>query len=169
MTAQREPFEDDRPNPRGAFISWRWLAVASMVIAALLAAILIAMNALRSDVDRGTDALIEAFSNRRLIEPRLSGGFKCGAYKASVADMSGVKTDAFEKARELITDAAARGDSSAELAYARVLLSKSEKLAEALVYLRRVVAREPENSDAHNDLGVCFIQQGKIEDALDEF
>ena len=96
-----------------------------------------------------------------MIEPRLSGGFKCGEFKPPVDDMVGVKTEALEQARELITDAVARGDSSADLAYARLLLSKSEKLPEALKYLRGAVARAPESAEAHNDLGVCFVQQGK--------
>jgi CHAT domain-containing protein len=162
-------FEKDQPNRRAAFISWRWLAIASFLIIALTVGILIANKVRGSDVDRGTRALIDAFSKRRLIEPRLSGGFKCGEFKPSREDISGVTTEEFERARNLITDAAAKGDSSAELPYARLLLSKSEKLPEALKYLRRAVARAPKSAEAHNDLGVCFIQQGKIEDAIDEF
>ncbi|HSE37519.1 MAG TPA: tetratricopeptide repeat protein, partial [Blastocatellia bacterium] len=169
MTAKRKPPENEQLAQCAAFISRRWLAFVSLLIIVLVAGVLIAINAKGSDIGRGTDALIEAFSNRRLIEPRLSGGFKGSEFRASLDDMSGVKTEAFDRARELITDAAARGDSSADLAYARLLLSRSEKLPEALKYVRRAVAQVPKSPEAHNDLGVCFIQQGSIEDAIDEF
>ena len=169
MTAKRESSEQNGPNHHAAFISWRGTAIASVLIVSLVAGVLIAINAGGSDVERGMRALTDAFSNRRMIEPRLSGGFKGAEFKPTPEDISGVKTQALERARELITDAAARGDSSADLAYARLLLSKSEKLPEALKYLRSAVARAPESAEAHNDLGVCFIQQGKLEDAIDEF
>lgn len=157
----------EQHRPHTAFISWRSMGIASLSIITVAGLILIARMLRGSDVDRGTDALIDAFSRVRLIEPRLSGGFKAGEFRPS--DESGVKTEAFEHARELITDAAARGEPSADLAYARLILSKSEKLPEALKYLRRAVSRAPESAEAHNDLGVCFILQGKLEDAIGEF
>jgi CHAT domain-containing protein len=162
-------FENEQPNRRAAFISWRWLAIASFLIIALIVGILIANKARGSDVDRGTRALIEAFSKQRLIEPRLSGGFKAGTFTPSREDSSGVQTAKFERARDLITDAAAKGGPDEQLAYARLLLSENKKLPEAAKYLRHVLASAPDNPEAHNDLGVCLIQQGKLEDALDEF
>lgn len=169
MAAMGRRLGNEPLNRRAAFISWRWLAFGAILLLALLVGILIAYKTRGSDVERGTYALVEAFTRRRLIEPRLSGGFRFGEFRPSHEDMSGVKTEEYELARDLITDAAAKGDSSAELPYARVLLSKNEKLPEALKYLRRAVVRAPEGAEAHNDLGVCFIQQGKLEDAIDEF
>jgi CHAT domain-containing protein len=152
-----------------AFISWRWLGFGSLVLMTLTGGILIANHLRGSKIDRGMDALTDAFSRRRMIEPRLSGGFKGGEFKASTEDMSGVKTDQLEKAQDLIADVAAERDPDADLPYARLLLSKNDKLPEAQRYLRRVVARTPESAEGHNDLGVCLIQQEKIEDAIDEF
>src|SRR4030095_2129631 len=63
----------------------------------------------------------------------------------------------------------ARDESSARVPYARLLISKSEKLPEAQKYLRRALASAPENPEAHNDLGVCLIEQGKLEDAIAAF
>jgi CHAT domain-containing protein len=169
MAAMGKTLENEDPTRRGAFISWRWLAIASFLIIALPVGILIANKLRGSDVDRGTRALIDAFSKQRLIEPRLSGGFKGGDFRPSQDDLTGIKTEEFDRARDLITDAVARGDSSAQLPYARLLLCKSEKVPEALKYLRRVMTSSPESAEAHNDLGVCLIQQGRIEDAIDEF
>ena len=164
-----ETLNPEQRHRRTAFISWRWIGIASLLITTLAGLILIAKQLRGSDVDRGSKALIEAFSNRRMIEPRLSGGFQGSEFSPTLEDMSGVKTEEFERARELITGAAAGGDSSADLPYARLLLTKSEKLPEALKYLRRAVARAPESAEAHNDLGVCLIQQGKLENAVEEF
>ena len=168
MSATERPFENQQ-RPLGALISRRRLAIAILLIIAVAVGIVIAKKLRGPDVERGQRALIDAFSNRRMIEPRLSGGFKGGEFKPSLEDLSGVKTKALERASDLITDAAARRDPGADVAYARLLLSKSDKLPEALKYLRSAVARAPESAEVHNDLGVCFLQQNKIEDAIDEF
>ncbi len=165
----RERFPQEQPYHRAVFVSRRWLLMVTLVIIIAVIGILFAYGSRGSDVDRGTGALIAAFSKRRLIEPRLSGGFKAGEFRTSSEEISGIEARDFERARDLITDATARGDLSAELPYARLLLSKDEKLPEALRYLRRAVARAPESAEAHNDLGVCLTQQGKLEDAIDEF
>jgi CHAT domain-containing protein len=169
MVAMERLPEQTPLNRHTAFISWRWLGFGSLLLMIFAGGILIANHFRGSKIDRGTRALIEAFSKQRMIEPRLSGGFMGAEFKHPTEDISGVKNDEFEKARELIIDAAAMGDPAADLPYARLLLSKNEKLPEALRYLRRVVGRAPESAEAHNDLGVCLIQQEKIEDAIDEF
>jgi len=164
-----ETFEQEQPNRRTAFISWRWLAIASLPIITLAVGILIANKLRGSDVDRGTRALIDAFSKQRLIEPRLSGGFKAGQFRPSGDGASDIKTGELERARGLIMDGVAKGESGADLAYARLLLSEGEKLPEALKYLRRDLASAPKSAPVHNDMGVCLFLQGKLEDAIDEF
>ena len=169
MAAMGKTLENDQPTHRGAFISWRWLAIAAFLIIAVPIGMLIAKKLRGSDVDRGTEALIDAFSKQRLIEPRLSGGFKGGEFRPSRDGTSDIKTGELERARGLIIDAVAKGDPRADHTYARLLLSQGEKLREALKYLRRAVASVPESAEAHNDLGVCLILQGKLEDAIGEF
>jgi CHAT domain-containing protein/Flp pilus assembly protein TadD len=122
-----------------------------------------------SDVERGTRALIEVFSKQRLIEPRLSGGFKCGRLNASSDASLDVSSDTFARAQELISDAVAKNEPGAELAYGRLLVSRGEKLREAEKYLHRAVEISSGSSEAHNDLGVCLLQTGKIEQAVEEF
>jgi CHAT domain-containing protein len=161
--------ESQPVSRRAAFISWRRLAVGAGIVVMLIAGVLVALKYRRSDAERGTSALINAFSERRLIEPRLSGGFKSGEFNPSRDDSTGINMSELEKARMLIRDAVASGDSSAQLAYGRLLLSEGEKPPEALRYLRRAVAATPESAEAHNDLGVGLMQQEKVEDAIDEF
>jgi CHAT domain-containing protein/tetratricopeptide (TPR) repeat protein len=143
------------------------------VCAALLVVVIaVAAYLLRprgSNAERGTVALIDAFSKRRFIEPRLSGGFKGGEFRPPRDEASDVKITELDRARELITDAVAMGEASSQLAYARLLLSEDRKLPDAQKYLRKVLAASPESAEAHNDLGVCLIQTGKLEDAIDEF
>src|SRR5262245_46964000 len=130
MVAMERSPEQKPLNRHTAFISWRWLGFGSVLAMTLIGGILV-VNYLRwSKIDSGTSALIEACSRRRMIEPRLSGGFKGGEFRSSTEDMSGIEIDELEEARSLITDAAATGDPAAELPYARLLLSKSEKLPE---------------------------------------
>ena len=169
MSATEKTFENSQHNRPAVFVSWRSLSIAIVFIVLLVGAVFIAFAERGSNVERGTRALVAAFSKQRLIEPRLSGGIKCGRFSASGGGSSDVDTAKIELAQKLIVDAVAKNDPGAELAYGRLLASKSEKLTDAQRYLTRAIALSPENAEAHNDLGVCFIQQGMIEDAIDEF
>lgn len=170
MAAMRETFEHKPFKRRAVLIRWRWLGIASVVIIVLVAGVLIAIRPGGPLVERGAIALVDAFRNGRVIEPRLSGGFSGGEYRPSGADGSKIGTAKLEQAGELLRDAIVKGDLSAQLPYARwLLVSGSAKLPEALKYLRLAVASAPENAEAHNDLGVGLIEQGKLEDALEEF
>ena len=122
-----------------------------------------------SAVERGTALLIEAFAEERLIEPRLSGGFKCGELKRDAGDTSHINQATLKKAGDLILNAVDRSNPSSQLAYARLLLSKGEKAPDALKTLKLVLEAAPDNAQAHNDLGVCLIQHDKLEDAIDQF
>jgi len=168
MYAMRETLEKD-DRRRGAFISWGRLAILSILVIVGLAGVLIANRFHGSNIERGTRALIEAFSKQRLIEPRLSGGLKCGSFSASSDSSPDVYSDEFARAQELISDAFAKNEPGAELAYGRLLVSRGEKLREAEKYLHRAVEISSGSSEAHNDLGVCLFQTGKIEDAIVEF
>jgi len=169
MVAIEETVEPEPLKRRAVFVPWRLFVTASLVIIVLLVGFLILSRSRSSDLERGNQALVEAFANRRLIEPRLSGGFKGGEFNPSRDDLTVLDKQNLERARDLIRDAVANGDPKAQLAYGRLLLSEGEKLPVASRYLRRAVETAPADADAHNDLGVCLIQQGKLEDAIDEF
>ena len=124
MASIEKTFETESLNRRAAFISWRWLAIGLGLIVVLLVGVMIGFKSRRSDLERGTLALVEAFSKRRLIEPRLSGGFKSGEFNPSPDDKSGLKTEELERARGFILEAVAKGDPKAQLAYGRLLLSE---------------------------------------------
>src|SRR5262249_12309572 len=145
--------------------------VLLLVIAALLAVGGFAASyfARRSPLDRGTRALIAAFRDRRLIEPRLSGGFAAGLFNGSVANRSNIREDNLDEAKSLITDAVASGIPEADHAYARLLLSEAGDSDLALRHLRLAIGKLPASAELHNDLGVCLIQGGQREDAIDEF
>src|SRR2546422_378820 len=170
MVAIEDTFEPEPLNHRTAVALRRWVIITLLVIGVLLIGGVAFYKLRGSPVDRGSLALVDAFSSRRLIEPRLSGGFKGGEFKPSLTDRSNIKWERLATAGELIRDSLAKGDLSAQLPYARLLLlSEEQKLPEALKYLRRAVAAAPESAEAHNDLGVCLVQQGLLEDAIDEF
>ena len=154
---------------RGVVIGRSALKVGAAILLVVIALAAYLLRPRGSNVERGTVALIDAFSKRRFIEPRLSGGFNCGEFRPARDEASDIKTTKRDRARELITDAVATGEAPAQLAYARLLLSEDRKLPDALKYLRRVLAASPESAEAHNDLGVCLIQTGKLEAAIDEF
>src|SRR5262252_8057777 len=114
MYATRETLEK-KDRRRGAFITWGRVALLSVLVIVSLAGILIANRLHGSDVERGTRALSEAFSKQRLIEPRLSGGLKCGRFDATTNASTTIDSDKFARAQELISDAFARNDPGAEL------------------------------------------------------
>jgi CHAT domain-containing protein/Flp pilus assembly protein TadD len=164
MAAMKKTFEA-RENGRPKFVSRRMLVLISLLIVGLAAAAFLINRPRGSRVERGTRALIEAFSKRRLIEPRLSGGFKRGEYKPDDPEPA----PAMDKAREPILDAVASGEPGADLAYARLLLSEGEKDPDAIKHLRLALAVSPDSAEVNNDLGVALFLDGKLEDALHAF
>lgn len=169
MAATKKTYFPAFSEDQGIFISWRLLTI---VLGAAVAIGLIGLLAYRlrvSDSERGARLLVEAFSKRRLIEPRLSGGFRGGEFNLAQNRGAVINIDDVDRATELIENAFDESDPHSRLAYGRLLLSKGGKGADALKHLRLTVAELPDSSEAHNDLGVCLIEQGKLEDALDEF
>lgn len=145
-----------------------WFLPALTILAALLTLFFV-LKPRDTDADRATRNLVAALRNRRFIEPRLSGGFSAGIFNANRDDSSGVDTNQLETAKASILDAVAVGYPQSHLAYARLLLSQNEKLPTVSKHLRLVINSGTAVSEAHNDLGACLLQQGRIEDALDEF
>src|SRR5712692_5424052 len=116
MVAIEETAEPEPLKRRTVFVPWRVFVIASLVFVVLLAGVLILNRPSHSDFDTGTQALVEAFANRRLIEPRLSGGFKRGEFNPSGDDITGLDKQKLERARDLIRDAVANGEPNAQLA-----------------------------------------------------
>ena len=80
-----------------------------------------------------------------------------------------INTVEVAQATELIENAFDDSDPNSRLAYGRLLLSKGGKGADAIKHLRLAVAELPGKAEPHNDLGVCFMEQGDLEGALDQF
>src|SRR5262245_18134621 len=167
MAATRKALGDLARNKAVFFISWRRIVVISLLFIVAVLAILLAYRSRGSDTERGNRALIEAFREERLIEPRLSGGFRWSEFNPLPENKSNLRASDLARAQDLITDGLAKGEPNSALAYARLLLSENNKLPEASKHLRRVLTGAPNNADAQNDLAVCLIQEGRLEDALD--
>ncbi|HWO02880.1 MAG TPA: tetratricopeptide repeat protein, partial [Blastocatellia bacterium] len=169
MAAIRRAIANQPLNGRGLVRRPLMLALGAITVVLLLGGIASCSLTRRgSDTERGTSALVEAFSRRRLIEARLSGGFKAGHLNPDASDRGGIDDDRLDTGRELVTKAAATGDPQAQLAYGRVLLLEG-KQAPALRRIRSAVKSLPNSAEAHNDLGVSLFVEGKLEEALDEF
>src|SRR6185436_11597127 len=117
MAALKEAFEPHEQNEAPRTVSRVMLIGVSILLLAVVIAAFLIYRSRGSLVERGTRGLIEAFSTRRLIEPRLSGGFKCGAYNRDRLE----PVPALDRERELILDAVTRHEPGADLAYARLL------------------------------------------------
>lgn len=165
MAVVKEAFEAHEQDDGPRSVSRLKLISVSIVLLAVVVALFLIYRSRGSRVERGTRGLIEAFSTRRLIEPRLSGGFKCGVYNPDHSE----PVPALDRERELILDAVTRDEPGADLGYARLLSSEGEKNPDALKHLRLALALSPESPEVNNDLGVALFLNGKIEDALDTF
>src|SRR5262245_26599918 len=122
MAAVGKTFEP--ATGRSAFVSRWWIATLLILLLCSLVLITVLIITAGSGVERGTRALVKAFSKRRMIEPWLSGGFKAGTFKPSAEGDSEIFVREYERGRELITDAMAKDESSARMSYARLLLSR---------------------------------------------
>ncbi|HKP85040.1 MAG TPA: CHAT domain-containing protein [Blastocatellia bacterium] len=154
-------------NRRGVFIKWRWVKLFAIGFAALVLGLIIFLLLRETASEKGTRLLVDAFSKRRLIEARLSGGFNGGEFNTS-EDLTGIGGSEILRAEPLIEQAVDETDPKSLLAYGRFLMLTG-KGAAALKPLRKAVTAMPKRAEPHNDLGALLFHQGKVEDALDEF
>ena len=80
MTTTKENYLPAFSQHRGVFITWRLVGLVSVAIVAIGLTGLLIHRLRGSDSERGTRLLVESFSKQRMIEPRLSGGFKGGVF-----------------------------------------------------------------------------------------
>ncbi|HVG21556.1 MAG TPA: CHAT domain-containing protein [Blastocatellia bacterium] len=157
-------------KPGTVFVSFRGLRLVLLLAAVLSTITYLAVKIIcGSTLERGNAALVEAFSARRLIEPRLSGAFKAAPYKPGPDDETDIKKDKLDLANGLIQDVVVTENPYAHLAYGRLLLCKASKGPDALKHLRRAAKDLAGEADPHNDLGACLFERGKTEDAIEEF
>src|SRR5437867_1370184 len=120
---------------RLVFPVWRG-ALIILLIAVVPVSIVLVRRARRTDVEKGMTALLDTFESRRLIEPRLSGGFAGGKFDPSASSSAGVRQASISEANDLITDALLNQEAGSRLAYAKLLLSQGIKTADAVKQLR---------------------------------
>lgn len=121
----------------------------------------------QSPTTKAMRILVSQFAAQRPVEGRLTGGFKGGRF---VPPTEGDRpSDEMIAASHLIDEAAQRGEQGARLANARLLLLANEKGSAILKAFRQAVEAEPASAAAANDLGVCLLARGELEDALATF
>lgn len=169
MAATKKSYPRPYRKPGAVFISFQGLKLAFLAVILLLLACLTAGIIRGTPLERGNAALVEAYSERRLIEPRLSGAFKAAPFIPAADEESAIKKNSLYIANDLIQDAVTTNDPYAHLAYGRLLLCKGNKGSDPLKHLRRAVRDLAGKAEPHNDLGVCLIQRGKLQDAVEEF
>lgn len=165
------PLSDVSRTARSPFFGLRALRIGLLI---MIAAPISACSSVR-DSEAGASAtinqaLIKAFSQRRMIEPRLSGGFRAGRYDPE-RTASAEETEKLRLAREMLLRGMER-EHPPELdhAFARFQLSTGKgEDGETVAALRRALEQRPESSAAHNDMGVWQMEMGRPDDALDYF
>ncbi len=156
------------PHSAGLFVSRRTI-ILLLVIALIFMALAVWWLLHPPRSKRGMEALVSAFSSRRLIESRLAGGFPAAKFDPSPNNTEGIDWEAFNHARRLIEDSTVYEDSfDAALIQARLLIIDGHH-ADAEKWLKKVFPQNERNAQLHNDLGVCLLEAGKPEDALEEF
>jgi tetratricopeptide (TPR) repeat protein len=149
-------------------VDWnRRLAVASLSMLFIGALMFWGWFILQRQADRGLRELIQAFEKCRLIEPRLSGGFAASVFSRDPSDQR-INRASLDIAREYIIDQAVVGSPRATALLGKLYLLEG-RTAQAQKSLRRAATSEPTNIEALNDLGCCFFEMGKLEDALEEY
>src|SRR5215216_2876605 len=158
MAAIKKSYPLNSPKQKGIFVSYRRLKFGLLEVILLILAVFVISIIRGTPIERGNAALIKAYTNRRMIEPRLAGGFKAANVNPSKDDETGINKAYLDEATGLIQDAVGAGDPKANLAYGRLLLSKGISGSEALKHLRLAVEKLPGSAEPYNDLGVCLME-----------
>ena len=169
MTATQKWIEVQPRKRSGIFLTWKWLVIMALIITALGLGIILWFVTGDTAAESGTKALVEAYSKRRLIEPRLSGGFRASVYDPAPGDNTNIDQAKLEDAKHYFYKAVNdSNDSKAWHAHARMLIA-SHQTNKATALLRPLAANPSASAEIRNDFGICLFEQGRIEDAIDEF
>src|SRR5690242_20309999 len=99
------------PRRHSARSVWRWGVFLSLGVLIAVAGVMAYRFVHRPALERGMSALVKAYAKRRVIEPRLSGGFHAGAYRPADG-LDSIDAGQLEQAIEMIGSALAEGDDS---------------------------------------------------------
>jgi CHAT domain-containing protein len=121
----------------------------------------------RSPGERATRALVEAYSKRRLIEPRLSGGFHAAVYDSNANDKTNIDLEKLKEAEKYLQDEQSYNNDTKH-ALGRMLLASRDS-NKAIIALRPLSADKSASAEIDNDFGVCQFVQGRTVEALDAF
>jgi CHAT domain-containing protein/Tfp pilus assembly protein PilF len=152
---------------KGVFLSWRSLLTFTLALV-LLVVVYITFRTGPS-LEEGMKSLISAYGKVRVVEARLSGGFKAGEFVPRKDGIQKIDPEILGKAHDNLLEAASdEEDLPAQLAYGRLLILEGNNKG-AETWLRKVLDVMSNNAEARNDLGVSLFEQQKLEDALEEF
>jgi CHAT domain-containing protein/tetratricopeptide (TPR) repeat protein len=155
-------------RPRSAHSVWRWAVFLSLAGLIAIAGVMIYRFVHRSALERGMSELVKAYDKRRVIEPRLSGGFHAGVYRSG-DDLDSIDASQLEKAIDMIGSALAEGNDSQAMTLKGRLLAAQGRNADALRSLGAALKMTPSSPEVHNDLGSCLYASGDLDGALDQF
>jgi CHAT domain-containing protein/predicted negative regulator of RcsB-dependent stress response len=121
----------------------------------------------KSPAERATEALVEAYSKGRLIEARLSGGFRAGVYDQGADQQANIDKGKLKAAAEYLQSVESY-DAETNHALGRMLLA-SRDAKKAIIALRPLASDRGASAELHNDFGACLLEQGETEGAIDAF
>ncbi|MFL6214973.1 MAG: CHAT domain-containing protein [Blastocatellia bacterium] len=153
---------------RFGFTRRRVVAVVALLLLAIVATVA-AIWWRQSNTTRAMRSITHAFSQRRPIEGRLTGGFKGAPFVPPIEGDTLLQSEEIIDASRLASQALSSNEPGARLVYARLLLLTGDKGTTTLKSFRQAVAAEPGSAAATNDLGVCLLARGELEEALTSF
>jgi CHAT domain-containing protein/tetratricopeptide (TPR) repeat protein len=171
ITAQKK-VEAQTLKRSGIYLTRKRLVILMLIIAAAGLSITLWLITRDSAAESSTKSLVVAYSKRRLIEPRLSGGFHAGEYNPTPDDLTNIDTAKLEDAKRYFFKAVNdSNDIQAWQAHARMLIASRQvnQVNKAMALLRPLAADGGASAEIYNDFGACLFEQGKMEEAIDEF
>ncbi|MCS6806369.1 MAG: zf-HC2 domain-containing protein [Acidobacteriota bacterium] len=147
-----------------------WRIAASLLAAVALSALVWALLGNHSELDQGMQALRQAYTDERLLQARLTGGFPYAPYHAerNAASATGNQT-ALALAEQLLKSAVAKTNSAAaHHALGRYYLL-SRQPEQALSALTQALSQQPTSAEIQCDIGVAYMQRADLSGALRAF
>jgi tetratricopeptide (TPR) repeat protein len=156
---------------RSAFTRRRALSVFAVLAFLLLATAATAAVIWwrQTDRTRAMSLLTHVFRQRRPVEGRLAGGFKGAPFTPPVEGDTLLQSQEVIEASRLASHALSSNEPGARLVYARLLLLTGDSGTITLKLFKRAHADEPGSAEALNDMGVCLLARGEMEQALEAF
>ena len=149
-----------------AFLVPQWKPVAALVLVVSVSAVVWRANFYRDDVDKGLQALAQAYKVSRPVQVRVTG-IEYSPFSATRGP-GDVNSRELDRSAALLHNAVSEKPSTKALHGLGRLYLLNRDFDKAIQQFEEALKASPNDSSLHSDLGAALLEKGRLERATDQ-